>query len=246
MLSWVIERRNDSGFRVLALPRYTRVGVEQVCQGWETLELDIPGGDGERTLAEAIHGYILWDKRYIVLKSDDQTPRPASQHTSPRPASPQNSPRAALSRQESPAHSPSPSSHAPMNTQASPSPPWSPPPPPAKKVAAPAKEPPKKKKTKEVPIKPWDMSLEECDRITQERVKEHFKPKPKSEPEKVINPIYLKFLRECAKQIRENSFREIPLQTTNAQLSKLLRKKRDNQSHRRLTFHSSEPKRNNQ
>ena len=31
-------------------PGYTRVGVEQVCQGWETLELDIPGGDGERTL----------------------------------------------------------------------------------------------------------------------------------------------------------------------------------------------------
>ena len=56
----------------------------------------------------AFHGYILWDKRYIVLKSDDQTPRPASQHASPRPASPQNSPRAALSRQGSPAHSPSP------------------------------------------------------------------------------------------------------------------------------------------
>ena len=58
------------------------------------------------------------------------------------------------------------------------------------------------------------MSLEEYDRITQERVKEHFKPKP--EPEKVINPVDLKFLRECAKQIRENSFREIPLQTMNA------------------------------
>ena len=53
------------------------------------------------------------------------------------------------------------------------------------------------------------MSLEECNRITQERVKEHFKPKP--EPEKVINPVDLKFLRECAKQIRENLFREIPL-----------------------------------
>ena len=123
------------------------------------------------TLAEAIHGYILWDKHYIVLNSDDRTPRPASQHASPRPSSPQNSPRTALSQQGSPAHSPSPSSHAPMNTQASPSPPWSPPPPPAKKVAAPAKEPPKKKETKEAPIKPWDMSLEECDRITQERVK---------------------------------------------------------------------------
>ena len=38
------------------------------------------------------------------------------------------------------------------------------------------------------------MSLEECDRITQERVKEHFKPKP--EPEKVINPVDLKFFKE--------------------------------------------------
>ena len=39
------------------------------------------------------------------------------------------------------------------------------------------------------------MSLEECDRITQERVKEHFKPKPEPEPEKVINPIDLKFFK---------------------------------------------------
>ena len=37
------------------------------------------------------------------------------------------------------------------------------------------------------------MSLEEFDRIIQERVKEHFKPKP--EPEKVINPIDLKFFK---------------------------------------------------
>ena len=39
------------------------------------------------------------------------------------------------------------------------------------------------------------MSLKECDRITQERVKEHFKPKPKSKPEKVINPQDLKFFK---------------------------------------------------
>jgi len=50
---------------------YARVGVEQACEGWRTLELDIPRGDGERTLAEAIHGYILWDKRYIILKLDE-------------------------------------------------------------------------------------------------------------------------------------------------------------------------------
>ena len=39
------------------------------------------------------------------------------------------------------------------------------------------------------------MSLEERDRITQERVKEHFKPKPKPEPEKVINSVDLKFFK---------------------------------------------------
>ena len=145
--------------------------------------------------------------------------------------------------------------HVPMNTQASPSPPWSPPlppakkqkRPPAKKVAAPAKEPPKKekeKKTKEGPIKPWDLSLEECDRITQERVKEHFKPKPV--PEKVINLGDLKFFKGMCEANKRKFIPRDPLQITNAQLSKLLRKRRDNQSRRRPTFHSSEPKRNNQ
>jgi hypothetical protein len=32
--------------------------VEEVCQGYEKLKLDIPGGDGEKTLAQAIHDYI--------------------------------------------------------------------------------------------------------------------------------------------------------------------------------------------
>jgi hypothetical protein len=36
--------------------------VEKVCNDWKMLKLDIPGGDGEMILAEAIHGYILWDK----------------------------------------------------------------------------------------------------------------------------------------------------------------------------------------
>ena len=37
------------------------------------------------------------------------------------------------------------------------------------------------------------MSLIECARITDERVKEHFKPKPPEIKEKVINPRDLKF-----------------------------------------------------
>ena len=53
------------------------------------------------------------------------------------------------------------------------------------------------------------MSLEECDRITQERVKEHFKPKPK--PEKVINPIDLKFFKgTCEANKRKFILRDPP------------------------------------
>ena len=70
------------------------------------------------------------------------------------------------------------------------------------------------------------MSLEECDRITQERVKEHFKLKP--EPEKVINPVDLKFFKGMCEANKRKFISRDPLQTTNAQLSKLLRKRRDN------------------
>ena len=38
---------------------YAKVGVEEVCNDWKNLELDIPGGDGKTTLADAVHGYIL-------------------------------------------------------------------------------------------------------------------------------------------------------------------------------------------
>lgn len=50
-----------------------KVGVEQVEKEYMALDLDIPGGDGEKKLGEAIHGYILWLKRYIVIPG---TPRP--------------------------------------------------------------------------------------------------------------------------------------------------------------------------
>jgi len=65
------------------------------------------------------------------------------------------------------------------------------------KKQAPFKEPPKKKeqkkKTKEPPIKPWDTSLEECARISDQCFKEHFKLKPPLKKEKEINPADLKF-----------------------------------------------------
>ena len=85
---------------------YAKVGVEEVCNDWKNLELDIPGGDGEIALGDAVQGYILWDKRYIILKPTDQgsrlaspqharrspppppSPGPASEHSAAEPPSP--------------------------------------------------------------------------------------------------------------------------------------------------------------
>jgi hypothetical protein len=47
---------------------YASVSVKEICQPqFEDLELDIPGGDGGRTLKDAVHGIILWPKRYIII-----------------------------------------------------------------------------------------------------------------------------------------------------------------------------------
>jgi hypothetical protein len=67
-------------------PPYGLVSVEKICQpDFEELELDIPGGDGEKTLKDALHCIILWPKRYIVIISEnDGSPR---DHLEPGPPS---------------------------------------------------------------------------------------------------------------------------------------------------------------
>jgi hypothetical protein len=40
-------------------PEYARVAVDKVSKVYEDLALDIPGGDGEKTLGEAEKAYIL-------------------------------------------------------------------------------------------------------------------------------------------------------------------------------------------
>jgi len=74
---------------------YAKVGVEEVCNDWKNLELDIPGGDGETILADDVHGYILWDKQYIILKPTDQGSRPTSPQPDRRSPPPPPSPGAA-------------------------------------------------------------------------------------------------------------------------------------------------------
>jgi hypothetical protein len=45
---------------------YASVSVEEICLP-QDLELDMPKSDGERTLKDAVHGIILWPKRYIII-----------------------------------------------------------------------------------------------------------------------------------------------------------------------------------
>jgi hypothetical protein len=57
-------------------------------KGFEGLELDIPGGEGDMTLGEIMHGgFILWRKENIVFL--DLVPRIP---TPPRPPTPQGPP----------------------------------------------------------------------------------------------------------------------------------------------------------
>jgi hypothetical protein len=51
---------------MLIPPGYASVFVEKICQPqFEDLELDIPGGDGERTLKDVVHSIILWPECII-------------------------------------------------------------------------------------------------------------------------------------------------------------------------------------
>jgi hypothetical protein len=46
---------------------YATISVDKAKKGFSDLPLDIPGGDGEKTLGEAEKTFILWRKRYIII-----------------------------------------------------------------------------------------------------------------------------------------------------------------------------------
>ena len=48
-------------------PGYATISVDKVYKGYDNVALDIPRGDGEKTLGEAEKAYILWRKRYIII-----------------------------------------------------------------------------------------------------------------------------------------------------------------------------------
>ena len=82
-------------------PGYASVTVEQIVGNNEDLELDFVGGDGEKTLGDAMHGIVLWHKADIKLIAnttasvdpDDRPslhpPSPPSPHSASPPSPPE-------------------------------------------------------------------------------------------------------------------------------------------------------------
>jgi hypothetical protein len=48
-------------------PSYYSVLVDRVIKDYREVSLDFPGGDGEKTLEQAEHSFVLWCKCYIII-----------------------------------------------------------------------------------------------------------------------------------------------------------------------------------
>ena len=59
---------------VIIPPRYARISVDRVVKGHSNVQLDIEGGDGEKTLGEAEKTFICWRKRYIIIPAASPPP----------------------------------------------------------------------------------------------------------------------------------------------------------------------------
>ena len=60
-------------------PGYYSVSVHRVIKYYRELSLDFPRGDGEKTLGQAEHSFILWRKRYIIIPGAvDRVPESSS------------------------------------------------------------------------------------------------------------------------------------------------------------------------
>nr|TKW22537.1 hypothetical protein SEVIR_4G235100v2 [Setaria viridis] len=140
----------------ISVRSYTKVGVDRMVDGWDDLELEIPGGDGEKNLRETIHGWILWLKRYITITQPNpptlRSPPQGSRARSPTPSA----------RAPSPLSDRNPSMSPPVDRDSNMTPP-----------------PPNKPKEKQPELeKPYDMTDAELKVVVGAEVKAHFAPKP--------------------------------------------------------------------
>ena len=97
-------------------PGYAVVGVDEIAPGFESLALEISGGDGEETLYDVKGGFVQWNKKYIKFSKPPTQQSPPCRgidetHPSPAPRdrdpTPENNLEDHLS-QQSPSPSPSP------------------------------------------------------------------------------------------------------------------------------------------
>ena len=164
---------------------FAKVGVDEIVTGFESMELPIPGPEGERTLGEVLGGIILWEKNNIKLPGSAPTPTPPpSRGRSPAPPSPPRSPPHDYDQ-----HNTSPSRSPPQG------PPSSPPPLPAKdnkRKRANRRISPKRQLSplpsvphKNLPIRAYDRTDEENAAIAEAEKDAHFQKK-KPEP----TPVY--------------------------------------------------------
>ena len=65
---------------------YASVSVDRVVKGFSNVQLEIEGGDGEKTLGEAGKTFICWRKRYIIIPgaSPSSLPPPPRHEPNPR------------------------------------------------------------------------------------------------------------------------------------------------------------------
>ena len=195
-------------------PGYARVGVDQVVPAYETLDLDYPGGEGERTLGEARHCVILWKKECIVFPNSvprpptpppspprQQTPTlPETEHrVSPPYPSPPRQPYPShpeTERMASPRYQAPPRQHSPSHPETEPSvsPRYRYPSSPKRRRAQKKKpEPPVKKKLA------YDMTDEELDESVNLTLQAHFGPKAPPPPKEKIPDEVVHHIIDAAK-----------------------------------------------
>ena len=67
-VGYALPRVPDGTYHCSPIPDgYAVVGVDEVTNGFEQLELEYPTGEGETHLGDAIRTTILWRKEHIVL-----------------------------------------------------------------------------------------------------------------------------------------------------------------------------------
>jgi hypothetical protein len=59
-------------------PSYYSVLVDRVIKDYREVPLDFPRDDGEKTIGQAEHSFVLWCKRYIIIPSPPRRSLPPS------------------------------------------------------------------------------------------------------------------------------------------------------------------------